>query len=179
MFNKETTMEKKINNIEDEELQKLLDELGDQNDIKRKNARKTLVAKGKESIDFLIELLAHPKHIYRWEAVKALEEIADPDTVSVLIQTMEDDKSDVRWIAAKALINIGKPAVKPLLRNLIEKSDRVFVLEGTHHVFYELHEKGMLPADFPFDKFFAALKNPEWVDSVKPLAYEILDKLKS
>jgi HEAT repeat protein len=172
-------MKKTLNNIEDKELQKLLNELGDKSDIKRKNARKALVAKGKKSIDFLIELLSHPKHIYRWEAVKALEEIADPDTVSILIQTMEDDKSDVRWIAAKALVNIGKPAIKPLLKTLIDKSDCVFVLEGAHHVFYDLHEKGMLPADFPSHKLLSALKNPEWVDSVKPLAYEILDKLKS
>ena len=92
---------------------------------------------------------------------------------------MEDDKSDVRWIAAKALINIGKPVVKPLLKTLIEKSDYVFILEGAHHVFYDLHEKGMLPDDFPSDKLLSALKNPEWIDSVKPLAYEILDKLKS
>ena len=172
-------MENTIKKIEDEELQKLLEDLGDKNDVKRKNARKALVKKGEESIDFLIELLSHPKHIYRWEAVKALEEMADPDTVSILIQTMEDDKSDVRWIAAKALINIGMPAVKPLLRTLIEKSDSVFILEGAHHVFYDMREKEILPTDFPAAKFLSALKNPEWVDSVKPLAYEILDKLKS
>ena len=171
-------MEKTLNNIEDEELQKLLNELGDKNDIKRKNARKALVAKGKKSIDFLIELLSHPKHIYRWEAVKTLEEIGDPDTIPIFIQALEDDKSDVRWIAAEGLIKLGKKSIKPLLNVLIDKSDSVFVLEGAHHIFFDLREKGLLPAGFPTHKLLSALKNPEWIDSVKPLVYDILKNLK-
>ena len=78
-------MDKILSNIEDSELQKLLVTLGSNDGMKRTKARKVLVAKGKESIDFLIELLSHPKYIYRWEAAKTLEEIGDPDTIPALI----------------------------------------------------------------------------------------------
>ncbi|MCW8816397.1 MAG: HEAT repeat domain-containing protein, partial [Ignavibacteriaceae bacterium] len=126
----------------------------------------------------LMELLSHHKHIYRWEAVKTLEEISDPLSIPLFIQAMEDEKSDVRWLAAKGLIKLGKLSIKPLLKTLEKKSDSVFVLEGAHHVFYDLKENKMLPKDFPIDKLLSALKNPEWVESVKPVAYEILNNKK-
>ena len=168
-------LEKTIENSE--ELQQLLSTLGNDDGLKRKKARETLVAKGSEITEFLIELLSHPRYIFRWEAVKALEEIGDPDTIPALIRTLEDDKSDVRWIAAKALINIGMPTVKPLLKTLIEKPDSIFILEGAHHIFYDLHEKGELPANFPSDKLLSVLKNSQWDNSIKPFAYEILNQL--
>ncbi|MCG6914950.1 HEAT repeat domain-containing protein [bacterium BMS3Abin03] len=171
-------MDNTMLNIEDEELKQLFETLGSDDGLKRKKARETLVAKGKETIDFLIELLSHPKHIYRWEAVKTLEEIGDPDTIPIFIQALEDDKSDVRWIAAEGLIKLGKKSIKPLLNVLIDKSDSVFVLEGAHHIFFDLREKGLLPAGFPTHKLLSALKNPEWIDSVKPLVYDILKNLK-
>jgi HEAT repeat protein len=172
-------MDKTLLNIEDSELQQLLETLGSDDGMKRKKAREALVEKGKVSIDFLLELLSHPKHIYRWEAVKTLEEIGDPDTIPVLILALEDDKSDVRWIAAEGLIKLGMKSVKPLLNILIEKSDSVFVLEGAHHIFFDLREKGILPTEFPVAKLLSSLKNPEWIDGVKPLAYNILKNLKS
>jgi HEAT repeat protein len=171
-------MDKTLLNIEDSELQQLLETLGSDDGMKRKKAREALVEKGKVSIDFLLELLSHPKHIYRWEAVKTLEEIGDPDTIPVLILALEDDKSDVRWIAAEGLIKLGMKSVKPLLNILIEKSDSVFVLEGAHHIFFDLREKGILPTEFPVAKLLSSLKNPEWIDGVKPLAYNILKNLK-
>jgi HEAT repeat protein len=171
-------MDKTLLNIEDSELRQLLETLGSDDGMKRKKAREALVEKGKVSIDFLLELLSHPKHIYRWEAVKTLEEIGDPDTIPVLILALEDDKSDVRWIAAEGLIKLGMKSVKPLLNILIEKSDSVFVLEGAHHIFFDLREKGILPSEFPVAELLSALKNPEWIDGVKPLAYNILKNLK-
>jgi HEAT repeat protein len=92
---------------------------------------------------------------------------------------MEDEKSDVRWLAAKGLIKLGKLSIKPLLKTLEKKSNSLFVLEGAHHVFYDLKENKMLPKDFPIDKLLSALRNPEWLDSVKPLAYQILGTLKT
>lgn len=160
------------------EMHELIVKLGSDDGIEREKARKALVKIGRDSIDLLMELLSHPKHIYRWEAVKTLEEIADPVSIPLLIQALEDDKSDVRWIAAKGLIKLGEHSIKPLLKILEEKSDCVFVLEGAHHVFFDLKENKVLPKDFPIDKLLSALKNPEWVESVKPIAYEILSKIK-
>jgi HEAT repeat protein len=169
-------MNKSISNSKDSEMHQLIIKLGGDDGMERQKARKALVAKGKNSIDFLMELLSHPKHIYRWEAVKTLEEISDPLSIPLFIEALEDDKSDVRWIAAKGLIKLGVLSVKPLLKILMEKSDSVFILAGAHHVFFDLNEIGLLPADFPVDKLLSALKNPEWVESVKPLAYKLLHK---
>jgi HEAT repeat protein len=167
-------MENNSKKIKKSELQELIIKLGSDNGLERQKARKAFVKMGMDSIDFLMELLSHPKHIYRWEAVKTLEEIADPVSIPLLIQALEDDKSDVRWIAANGLIKLGKHSIKPLLKILETKSDSVFVLEGAHHVFFELRENKMLPKGFPINKLLSALKNPEWVESVKPIAYEIL-----
>jgi len=172
-------MDNKNKKSNDSEMHELIIKLGSDNGFEREKARKTLVKIGRDSIDFLMELLSHPKHIYRWEAVKTLEEIGDPVSIPLLIGALEDDKSDVRWLAAKGLIKLGKFSIEPLLKILEQKSDSVFVLEGAHHVFFDLRENKVLPKDFPTDKLLSALKNPEWVESVKPLAYKILNSLKS
>lgn len=172
-------METTIKKFDEPEFQQLFEKLGSDDGLERKKTRNTLVAKGKESIDFLSKIISHPKHVYRWEAAKALEEIKHPDALPYLIQLLEDDKSDIRWIAAEGLINLGKKSIIPLLKTLVEKSDSVFILEGAHHIFYELHEQGILPAQLPAKKLLEQLKYPEWEDGVKPLAYEILDMLKS
>ena len=172
-------METTFKKFDEPELQKLFEKLGSDDGLERKKARNNIVAKGKESIDFLSKIIAHPKHVYRWEAAKAFEEMKHPDAIPFLIHALEDDKSDIRWIAAEGLIKLGEKSVIPLLKALVEKSDSVFILEGAHHIFYELHEQGTLPAKFPAKKLLDLLKYPEWEDSVKPLAYEILNELKS
>ncbi len=172
-------METTIKKFDEPELQQLFEKLGSDDGLERKKTRNLLVAKGKESIDFLSKIITHPKHVYRWEAAKALEEMKHPEAIPYLLHALEDDKSDIRWIAAEGLINLGKKSIIPLLKALIEKSDSVFILEGAHHIFYDLHEKRSLPANFPAEKLLSLLKNPEWEDSVKPLAYEILNKLKT
>lgn len=158
------------------EIKKLIGNLGNQSGILRKEARKELVAKGRYAIDFLSELVDHPKHLYRWEAVKTLEGIGDPISIPVLIHALEDDESDVRWIAAEGLIKIGVQSVKPLLKSLIEKSDSGFLPAGVHHVFHDLKKAGKLPANFPVDELLSALNHPGRVEIVKPLAAKLLNK---
>jgi len=164
---------------EDSEIQQLLKTLGSKNGMERKKAREGLVAKGDNIIGFLIELVNHPKHIYRWEALKTMKEFEDPITIPLFIQALEDDESDVRWIAAEGLIKLGILSIEPLLKTLIEKSDSIFVLAGSHHVFYDLKKIKKLPADFPIDKLLSALRNSGWMESVKLTAYELLNKLES
>ena len=171
-------MDDKIKKTKESEMHELIVKLGSDDGMERQSAREALVAIGRDSVDFLMELLSHPKHIYRWEAVKTMEEIGDPVSIPLFIRALEDDKSDVRWLAAKGLIKLGKHSIKPLLKILEQKSDCVFILEGAHHVFYDLREKKMLPEGFPADKLLSALKNPEWVESVQPLVYEILNNQK-
>lgn len=164
--------------MKNSEMKELIVQLGGNNGIEREKARKALVKIGRDSLDFLMELLSHPKHIYRWEAVKTLEEIGDPVSIPLFIQALEDDKGDVRWIAAKGLIKLGKASIVPLLKVLEEKSDSVFVLGGAHHVFFDLRENKVLPKGFPIDKLLSCLRTPDYLDSVKPLVYEILNKYK-
>jgi HEAT repeat protein len=170
-------MDNTIRNPEDLEIQKLIITLGSKNGMKRKKAREKLVAKGENMIDFLMELLNHPKHIYRWEALKTMEEIGNPISIPLFIQAFEDDESDIRWIAAEGLIRLGNQSIKPLLKALLEKSDAIFVLAGAHHVFYELKKAEKLPTGFPIDKLLSAIKNPGWAESVKLLAYDLLNNL--
>jgi hypothetical protein len=54
-------------------IQELIKTLGSDNGMERQSAREELVAIGRDSVDFLMDLLSHPKHIYRWEAVKTME----------------------------------------------------------------------------------------------------------
>jgi len=115
-----------------------------------KKAREELVAKGKNIVDFLMELLNNPKHIYRWEALKTMEEIGDPISIPMFIKALEDDESDVRWIAAEGLIKLGMKSIKPLLKTLIEKSGSIFVLAGIHHVFYDLKKNRRTSGRFSY-----------------------------
>lgn len=171
-------MESKNKKIKDADIKKLVGKLGSSNGLDRQKARKEMVKQGKKVVDYLEELLSHPKHVYRWEAVKTLEEIEDPAAIPLLILALEDDKSDVRWIAAKGLIKLGKQSIVPVLEALEKKSDSVFVLEGAHHVFFDLKENNELPKGFPAKKLLSVLKNPEWAESVKPYVYELLNKPK-
>ena len=170
-------METNNNDIKDLKIKKLISNLGSDSGLVRQKAREEMVKLGQNVIDYLMELLSHPKHIYRWEAVKTLEEIEDPLAIPLLIQSLEDDNEDVRWIAAKGLVKLGKKSILPLLKVLEEKSDSVFILEGAHHVFSDLRENNELPEGFPIDKILTALKNPEWVISVKPLIYQTISDL--
>jgi len=170
-------MDKTNREPEDVEIKQLIECLCDDDGLERKKAREKLVAKGKNMIDFLMELLNNPKRIYRWEALKTMEEIGDPISIPLFIRALEDDESDVRWIAAEGLIKIGTQSIKPLLKTLIEKSNSIFVLEGIHHVFHDLKKTEKLPTGFPIDKLLSALKDPEYSERIKPMAYELLNNL--
>jgi HEAT repeat protein len=170
-------MDSVFNNSEDAEIHQLIEKLYSEDGMERQKARKALVAKGKDMIDFLMELLNHQKYIYRWEALKTMEEIGDPAAIPLFIRALEDDKVDVRWIAERGLIKLGMLSVKPLLKVLIRKSDSVFILAGAHHIFYDLRENGVTPTDFAVDKLLSALKNTTKVDSIIPMASGLLNKL--
>ena len=49
--------------------------LGHEDGQKRKNAREKLVAIGEDALKHIKDFLSHPKHIYRWEAMKVIKDI--------------------------------------------------------------------------------------------------------
>lgn len=125
-----------------------INDLSSDNGIVRRIARQKIVELGADAIDYLLELQNSPKHIVRWEAIKAIEQIGDPLGTPILISALKDDKFDVRWIAAEGLIRIGKPAIKPLMNELVNNSESVIVREGAHHVLKELHSMGIFDDKF-------------------------------
>ena len=107
----------------------------------RREARNTLVFIGRPSVDFLIPLLKDPDDDVRWEATKALSEIADPRAAADLVGLLMDHYFGVRWLAAEALISIGREALRPLLEKLIEHPESSWLQRGTLHVFHNLVKK--------------------------------------
>lgn len=168
----------KLSVSEKSKILQLIDNLCSENGVERQNARKKLVIMGYEVLDYLSDMLSSPKHIHRWEALKVMEEIGDPVSIPVFLEFLEDEKSDLRWIAAQGLIRIGQKAIGPLL-NLVEKKyDSTFVLDGAHHFFYDLGEKGLLPQGFPNDELLLDLKSSGKSERLKLLVYQIINDYK-
>jgi HEAT repeat protein len=116
----------------------LIADLASQAALVRTNARQSLVTMGGPAVAPLIEALADPKRQVRWEAAKALSQIADPAAAPALVRALRDRGFGVRWLAAEGLIALGSKGLVPLLRALIEHSDSVWLLQGAHHVLHDL-----------------------------------------
>ncbi len=130
--------EKKKDEAKGSSIEVLINSLSTRKDKLREGARHTLVAMGKPAISFLIKALKNKKALVRWEAAKALEEIADPETAPRLVAALENDDFDVRWLAAEGLIKMNIKGLKPLLEALERRGDSVLLREGAHHVFHDL-----------------------------------------
>ena len=165
-----------MNDINESEFRKLMGSLVSDKGTERKKARRALVANGKKSLPYLKEYVHHPKHVYRWEAVKTMEEIADPESIPIFLEALEDDESDIRWIAAKSLIKLGRLSLKPLLHAIVEKPDSILVLSGAHHVLHDLKMNDNLPSGFPVDELLSVLKGAATKAEVKLTAYELIKK---
>jgi hypothetical protein len=124
-------------------LEALLAGLSSHDDDVRVKARHSLVALGKGAVPPLIEALKNGSYLIRWEAAKALGEIADPEAAPTLVDALEDDEFDVRWLAGEGLIKMNINGLKPLLQALELRGDSVLLREGAHHVFHDL-AKGAL-----------------------------------
>jgi HEAT repeat protein len=121
----------------------LVAELGSQDGLVRVRARKSLINIGGRAVKPLVEALASKREWLRWEAAKALEQIGDPAAVQALINALEDRTFDVRWLAAEGLIHTGREALVPLLQELMEHPDSLWLREGVHHVLHDIEETGL------------------------------------
>ena len=126
-------------------MSELIPMLSDKNGLVRQSAREEIVSLGKESVEYLAELIENPKKIMRREAVRALDEIADPDSAPLFLLALEDNDEGVRWIAAIGLIILGKKSIKPLLKTIIEKPDSLFIRKGAHHILRSFSKIGIGP----------------------------------
>lgn len=172
-------MNKTIDINENKDIKNLVEELVSEDGVERKKSRKKLVEVGEEALDYLTELVQNPKHIYRWEALKTMEEIGASKSIPIFINALEDDESDIRWIAAEGLIKLGLKSVAPLLKIVIEKIDSIFILSGAHHVLYELKKHHKLPEDLHVDELLPLLKHPESKHRIKVIAFDLVNQINS
>ncbi len=135
--------------LENKKVEKLINDLSSDNGIIRQIARHELVKIGHHTtIDHILKLLDSPKHMTRWEAIKAIEQMGDPIATPLLIKSLQDDKFDIRWIAAEGLIRLGESSIKPLMKQIVKDSDSVFIREGAHHILKELESRGIFNDKF-------------------------------
>lgn len=138
-------------------LDELIEELSHRDGMVRDRARVTLTLEGSNAVPLLIELLDSGHKHTRWEAVRTLAAIADPDTTDTLVALLSDRESDLRWIASMGLIKIGSSSAPPVLVKLIEVPDSTDVRRAVHHILHDL-----------------ALNRPSIKEGVQP----VLDALK-
>ncbi len=155
-------------------LTKLLPQLGDKRGVIRQSAREKIISLGNVCIEYLANLLENPKKIIRWEAVKALTELADPDSAPLFILAMEDKDEDIRWIAAVGLIILGEDSIKPILETLIQNPDSFLIRKGIHHILKTLSATKTGPDTGSLIK---ALESPEATLLAPIEAEKILSRL--
>lgn len=153
----------------------LIQDLASSNGLVRQRSRQSLVALGTHAVPALTEALSDQNWRLRWEAAKALTEIADPTAADVLIAAMEDARPGVSWIASEGVIALGDRGLVPLLKALIQKSNSAWFRMGAHHVLRALEGRG---TDSHLAPVLKALGDPEPSVEVPIAAVEALDRIR-
>jgi HEAT repeat protein len=105
---------------------------------RRERARWQLVTLREMAVFPLIDALEDPDWHVRWEAAKALHDIADPRAAPALVRALRDRRFGVRWLASDALIALREAALPALLDALAHHGDSVLLRAGAHHVLRDL-----------------------------------------
>lgn len=115
-------------------INELVTALANKSGSARQRARETLVELGRPAVPNLVAVLGSANQQIRWEAAKALSEIADPSSSSALVTTLEDNDPGIRWLAAEGLSKIGQPGLAPLLEALVQRPASSRLRQGAHQV---------------------------------------------
>ena len=118
----------------------LIADLASEDGITRVRARRSLAEIGHAAVGPLVAALDSKQDWFRWEAAKTLSQIGDPSVTQVLIQALSNKKFEIRWLAAEGLIRIGDTIIRPLLKELVEHADSLYVREGAHRILHDLPE---------------------------------------
>jgi HEAT repeat protein len=153
----------------------LVDELASADGVKRRAARMQLEEIGPAAVPALVKALQSPSEYKRWEAAKALGQIADPRTAPALVSALADTEGAVRWLAATALVNLGRDTLVPLLRGLEGNSNSIWFRDGAHHVLRSLIREGVADEALPV---LEALENIEPAVEAPVAAYHVLQDLR-
>jgi HEAT repeat protein len=155
----------------------LIDELHSKDGSVRRQARHKLVEIGSAAVADLVQRIESSKHSFKWEIMKTLEQIADPQSAPQLIKVLEDDEFDIRWLAAEGLIRMGPAAIRPLLEALSLKSDSVFMREGAHHILSALGDDQLGNARNEIRELMNHLKKVSSVEDVPILVSRVLEEM--
>jgi len=112
----------------------------------RQQARARLIEAGLEAVPGLVLVLQHEQPQARLDAVRTLAEIQAPSAAPALVKSLQDEDVGVRWAAREALIALGGSGVEPLLRDLIQAYDSIWLREGAQHILSTLKDQGCLAA---------------------------------
>ena len=123
---------------ERQNIESLIADLRSEDGMTRQRARHALVAIKEPAIHPLITAFEDRGEQMHWEVAKTLSEIGSAKTIQCFLKGMEDEDFSIRWISAEGLITIGQDAVSALLNELEHHSDSLFLVEGIHHVLYDL-----------------------------------------
>lgn len=143
-------------------IERLVADLASDDGTVRKRAREALVELGREATGRLTALLADERIRLRWEAARALVDIADPAAAPSLIAALEDAEFEIRWLAAEALVALGRAGLIPLLWRLARPPHTPELRDGAHHVLSEL--KGRV-VGVPVGRVLEALSGPAWAEA--------------
>jgi hypothetical protein len=170
--------EKKAQGIRDalSQIDSLIKDLHDDDGIVRQEARQTLEFIGKPAVDFLIPLLKDRNDDVRWEAAKALTEIADPRAASPLADILMDHHFGVRWLGAEGLIALGRTALIPTLEGVVRHPESAWLRERVHHVLHDLSQRDP-EVKALVAPVLTALEGVEPEIGVLEPAYAVLDQL--
>jgi HEAT repeat protein len=106
----------------------------------REAARWELVTMKEAAVAPLIRVLEDPDWHARWEAAKALGDIADPKAAPALVEALRDRRFAIRWLAAEGLIALRAAGLRPLLQDLTRNADSLWLVRGAHHILRDLSE---------------------------------------
>jgi HEAT repeat protein len=161
-------------NVRSHEVFDLIAVLGDDNGQARQHARERLVEIGEPAAPALVAALSSPEEQVRWEAAKALSEIAAPASAPGLVAALEDREFSVRWLAAEALVAIGHRSIVPVLEGLVQRGHSQWLRDGAHHVLKALSRR---TASEELARVLAAIEGPEPELVAPPAAQSALEAM--
>jgi HEAT repeat protein len=136
--NKDTSVAAPEDETSGETVEELLGQLHSHDWKRREHARWQLVTRGEMAVFPLIDALNDPDWHVRWDAARALRDIADPRAAAALVRSLRDRRFGVRWLASDALIALKEAGLPALLQALVHQGDSVLLRNGAHHVLSDL-----------------------------------------
>jgi HEAT repeat protein len=126
------------------DVQSLIQQLSSADGYTRVQAREALTCIGKPALVELIKTLSIANIQLRWEIIKVLEGISDPNTIPILVAQLKYEHAGVRWAAANALIGMGRESIPALLEALRRDFDSIWLRQSAHHILHVMKDEGRL-----------------------------------